>query len=224
MRAAGRDLHAEFRRLLPEPPQPIRIQRWSTRRVALLLATIPVAALLLSGFRTVLVNSDTTLTPLAINNLTCDGRVEPLWLAAQAVPTASYVPCVRRLVPGWTFARANARNGWFSFSLNHDRSGADAMKVRLTSRCPTDGAVERPSGVPQVRRFERQDPSSTPSMLTRYDVFAGGCVTTRLRIGDARTPFAAEAASLLGLTSRQTLATILEDRSHRRLHLDAPGS
>ena len=35
LRAQGRDLHAEFVRLLPTPPQPIRIQRWSARRVGL---------------------------------------------------------------------------------------------------------------------------------------------------------------------------------------------
>ena len=35
LRAEGRDLHAEFVALLPARPQPVRIQRWSTRRVAL---------------------------------------------------------------------------------------------------------------------------------------------------------------------------------------------
>jgi len=37
MRAQGRDLAAEFVRLLPTPPRPIGIQRWSTHRVTLLL-------------------------------------------------------------------------------------------------------------------------------------------------------------------------------------------
>ena len=34
MRAQGRDLHAEFLRLLPERPARISIQRWSSRRLA----------------------------------------------------------------------------------------------------------------------------------------------------------------------------------------------
>jgi hypothetical protein len=46
MRDQGRDLAAEFVRLLPEPPRPVSIQRWSPRRVELLLlvllALIPV--------------------------------------------------------------------------------------------------------------------------------------------------------------------------------------
>ena len=40
MRAQGRDLHAEFLQLLPEPPKPIAIQRFSTRRLGLTLAVL----------------------------------------------------------------------------------------------------------------------------------------------------------------------------------------
>jgi hypothetical protein len=40
LRAQGRDLHAEFLRLLPEPPRPIAIQRFSTRRLGLILAVL----------------------------------------------------------------------------------------------------------------------------------------------------------------------------------------
>jgi tRNA A-37 threonylcarbamoyl transferase component Bud32 len=43
MRAQGRDLHAEFLGLLPEPPGRISIQRWTVRRVGLM------AGVLLSG-------------------------------------------------------------------------------------------------------------------------------------------------------------------------------
>jgi tRNA A-37 threonylcarbamoyl transferase component Bud32 len=49
MRAQGRDLHAEFLRLLPEPPRPIAIQRFSARRLGLTLAVL-VGALLAVGF------------------------------------------------------------------------------------------------------------------------------------------------------------------------------
>jgi tRNA A-37 threonylcarbamoyl transferase component Bud32/membrane-associated phospholipid phosphatase len=44
IRQRGRDLHEEFLNLLPERPAPIRIQRWTVRRVGLLLAVL-VAAL-----------------------------------------------------------------------------------------------------------------------------------------------------------------------------------
>jgi RIO1 family len=45
MRDQGRDLHAEFLRLLPELPPPIAIQRWSIRRVGL-MAGVALLALL----------------------------------------------------------------------------------------------------------------------------------------------------------------------------------
>ena len=43
MRQQGKDLHAEFCALLPSRPQPIRIQRWSMRRVALIVGLVIAA-------------------------------------------------------------------------------------------------------------------------------------------------------------------------------------
>jgi len=40
LRAQGRDLHAEFLHLLPEPPRPIAIQRFTPRRIGLTLAVL----------------------------------------------------------------------------------------------------------------------------------------------------------------------------------------
>jgi tRNA A-37 threonylcarbamoyl transferase component Bud32/membrane-associated phospholipid phosphatase len=53
MREQGRDLHAEFLRLLPERPAPIAVQHWSVRRIGLtvgvLLAAL-LAVLLVFGY------------------------------------------------------------------------------------------------------------------------------------------------------------------------------
>jgi len=43
MRQQGRDLHAEFVALLPERPHPIRIQRWTLRRLALIVGLVIAA-------------------------------------------------------------------------------------------------------------------------------------------------------------------------------------
>ena len=43
LREQGRDLHAEFLQLLPARPHPIAIQRWSGRRIGLLLLMVPLA-------------------------------------------------------------------------------------------------------------------------------------------------------------------------------------
>ena len=48
LRAQGRDLHAEFLRLLPEPPRPVAIQRFTPRRIGLtfvLIAAVILVAL-----------------------------------------------------------------------------------------------------------------------------------------------------------------------------------
>jgi tRNA A-37 threonylcarbamoyl transferase component Bud32/membrane-associated phospholipid phosphatase len=47
MREQGRDLHKEFLKLLPERPHPISTQRWSVRRVGLLLGVLVLVLLAL---------------------------------------------------------------------------------------------------------------------------------------------------------------------------------
>ena len=69
------------------------------------------------SFRTLLVNSDATITPLGSDSPGCD-ELEPLWLEAQSVPSASLVPCVRSLPEGWTLGAANVRNDWSRFTLD----------------------------------------------------------------------------------------------------------
>jgi tRNA A-37 threonylcarbamoyl transferase component Bud32/membrane-associated phospholipid phosphatase len=56
MRQQGKDLHAEFCELLPARPQPVRIQRWSLRRVAL-TAWVLLAALLAAAVAVELLKS-----------------------------------------------------------------------------------------------------------------------------------------------------------------------
>jgi len=40
IREHGRDLHTEFTKLLPEQLPPIRIQRWTVRRIGLLVGVV----------------------------------------------------------------------------------------------------------------------------------------------------------------------------------------
>ncbi|HEU0103127.1 MAG TPA: phosphatase PAP2 family protein [Mycobacteriales bacterium] len=57
MRAQGRDLHAEFKRLLPRPVHPIAIQHWSARRAGLTLAVLAAVALLVASAPALLLGS-----------------------------------------------------------------------------------------------------------------------------------------------------------------------
>jgi tRNA A-37 threonylcarbamoyl transferase component Bud32 len=229
LREQGRDLHAEFLRLLPARPRPIRIQRWSARRVGLLLLVVPLAALLALGFRLVLVNNDQTTTLLNLTSLDCD-RPEPLWLMAQSVPSASLVPCVPSLPAGWRVVNASegpspsaARNGWSTFSLAKYLVGS--LVVRLSPTCDTTGAIQRPSDQPGAQRYERTDQASSGRAATWYTVFPGGCVTAQLNSTGAADPaFVTEASSIIDFTTRQALQRVLEQRSDGRLHLDPPPS
>jgi tRNA A-37 threonylcarbamoyl transferase component Bud32/membrane-associated phospholipid phosphatase len=220
LREQGRDVHAEFLKLLPARPHPIGIQRWSTRRVGLLLL-VPVVVLLVPTVRLVLFNNDPNTTLLGIRDLDCD-QLEPLWLQTQSVPSASLVPCVR-LLPGWTVAGANARNGWSVFTLNHDRAGGRAVVVRLTAACDPAGATEVASERPGVRHYERTERLPGRFTATWYDRFPGGCVTHRLHsTTDLEGKFATEAPHVVGLTTRQALQRALDERSNGRLRLDPP--
>jgi tRNA A-37 threonylcarbamoyl transferase component Bud32/membrane-associated phospholipid phosphatase len=219
LRDQGRGVHAEFLRLLPARPRPFRVQRWSARRVGLLLLVVPVTALLLPALRVVLGNDDTNITRLQIVQVDCD-RPEPLWLEAQSVPSASLVPCVRELA-GWRLSGANARNGWSQITLNHDRAGEHAMVVRLTATCDPAGAAELPSPHSGVRHYQRTERLAGGFAATWHDRFPGGCVTSRLRsTADPDGRFATEAPVVLGFVPRQALRQLLDERSGGRLHLD----
>jgi membrane-associated phospholipid phosphatase/tRNA A-37 threonylcarbamoyl transferase component Bud32 len=221
LKEQGRDIHGQFLQLLPQRPRPIRIQRWSGRRIGLLLLVVPLAVLLVPTVRVVLFNHDPNTTRLQIINLDC-ADLEPLWLQAQAVPSASLVPCVE-LLPGWRMLGANARNGWSGFTLDHDRAGDHAVVVQLTPACDPAGATQMPSQRPGVRHFEQTERTTDRFMATWYDQFPGGCVTSRLRsTTDIEGTFATQAPLVLGFTTRQALQQALEERSNRRLHLDPP--
>jgi tRNA A-37 threonylcarbamoyl transferase component Bud32 len=219
LRAQGRDLHAEFIRLLPAPPQPVSIQRWSLRRVGLMAATA-VLLLLAASFLVSTTNNDDALkTSLEVQALPC-GDMEPMWLQAQAVPSASLVPCVRRLPVGWSLGDVAVNDGRTVITLHHDRAG-EAMVAKLTAGCDLAGAAEEASVQPGVRRYQRVEGQAGLYRAVRLEVFPGGCLTTRITAPQAyRAEVAASAVDILGFTSRQTLVQELTRRSDGRLHLD----
>ena len=223
LRAQGRDLHGEFVKLLPTPPRPIRMQRWSARRVGLWAAILSLLVLAALNPRYVFSNKDAVETPLMVTDVSCRD-LEPLWLMAQAVPSASLVPCVQFLPVGWNVAEVAVNNGRSLITLNHDRAGDRALVVRLTASCDPSGAVEGPSPVAGVRHLQRiESRTSGEFTATWYDQFPGGCVTSRLRLTtDPNGEFAAQAPHVLGFTTRAALGEALSQRSGGRLELD-PG-
>jgi tRNA A-37 threonylcarbamoyl transferase component Bud32/membrane-associated phospholipid phosphatase len=233
LRAQGRDVHGEFTRLLPSPPQPIPIQRWSARRVGLLGLVValvvgigvPIGAWTLNNdvaVKTPLgVNEVVAVkTPLWVHSLDC-ARPEPLWLMAQSVPSASLVPCVESRLPGWTVANVAVNDGRSVITLDHDRAGTAAVVARMAAACDPAGAPEAPVPEPGVRRFVLVEHLPGAFSGTWYDQFPGGCVTYRLHsTTDPTGQFANEAPQVLGLTTREQLRQALSQRSGGRLQLD----
>jgi hypothetical protein len=106
-------------------------------------------------------------------------------------------------------------------TLDHDRAGPRAVVLRLTTSCETVGATLVISGQPGVRSYMGIDRLSPQFSATRTDVFAGGCVTTRLTGSEgSQAQLYREVSLVLGFTTRQALRLALETRSGGRLHLD----
>src|SRR6266487_4389262 len=222
LRAQGRNLHDEFTRLLPNPPQPIRVQRWSARRVGLWAAIALLLVLASLNPTAIFDNQVAVRTPLNTGNLSC-AHLEPLWLMAQSVPSASLVPCVPSQVPGWKVAAVAVNNGRSVITLDHDRAGKRAAVVRLAAGCDTAGTIETPSPTPLVQRYQRIDLATDAFGATWYDRFPGGCVTYRLHsTSDVEGSFAIELPGLLRFATRDGLREALRQRSDGRLRLD-PG-
>ena len=224
LRAEGRDVHGDFLRLLPERPQPIKIQRWTFRRLAAALVAAVVVILIAFNAAGLFGAHENTHTPVHVD-ARCD-EMEAMWLQAQAVPTAELVPCVATLPVGWSFGLLTANNGRSTIAVHHDRAGAKAIDLRFAASCDVTGATEVVSDVPGAQRFERGPIAGTDTILTWYEVFPGGCTTTELSsdnharevVDDVTT----QAGRVIGFVPRTDLARALNDRSDGRLKLNPP--
>jgi membrane-associated phospholipid phosphatase/tRNA A-37 threonylcarbamoyl transferase component Bud32 len=220
LRAQGRDLYAEFIRLLPSPPRPIGMQRWSARRIGLWAAILALVALAALNPRHLFNNKDAVATPLGVKDAGC-GDLEPLWLMAQSVPSASLIPCLQLVPADWKVAEVAVNNGRSVITLDHDRGGRAAMVVRLTAACDLAGATEVTSEQQGARRYLRVDRTSTEFSATRAYTFPGGCVTQRFRAaGPSAFRLSDTASTEFGFITREELRQALSQRSHGRLELD----
>jgi tRNA A-37 threonylcarbamoyl transferase component Bud32/membrane-associated phospholipid phosphatase len=221
LRAQGRNLYAEFLRLLPTPPRPIPIQRWTLRRVGLLAAVVLLLVLVTKQGLS-LENQEAVETPTSVGTLACTD-LEPQWLLAQSVPSASLVPCLGSLPVGWMVGTVTVNDGRSVLSLDHDRAGRNVLAIRLTATCDIRGATPVNSDQPQVRSYQRTQ-SLTPTLsVTRLDRFPGGCVTAQAAVPAAnQAEVTSQLATILHYTTRQALQQALDQRSGGRLRLDPP--
>jgi hypothetical protein len=132
-----------------------------------------------------------------------------LILTAQAVPSATLVPCIAEFPSGWSYDGSRIGSGSAQFFLNSDRAGFHALEVTLTESCDVSNAIEVTTGagaIPGVRVYE--EPISLPPtfQVNRYLRFHGGCVTNDFRFATgASATLALEAQQALSFVSRSVL-------------------
>jgi hypothetical protein len=122
-----------------------------------------------------------TPVELPIDDEPSCGTGKVMIIMAQAVPTASAVPCLAALPAGWTVGEVRAKRGDARFWLDSDQAGRHAIEVTLRpqDQCDLAGATEVASDETGMRRYER--PTKLPPALRadRMYVTDGECVTYR---------------------------------------------
>jgi tRNA A-37 threonylcarbamoyl transferase component Bud32 len=188
MKRDPRDLLAEFRKLAPQQ-RPITLQRWSARRVIL-------AAAMLAIFTVPVVFGVGLLLPASNPSVHAPGcgTGHAMILAAQAVPSAAFLPCIATLPAGWTADGAEISSGKATFWLDSGQAGAQAVTITLTGACDTSGARQVHSGHPGTRLLERPASLVPRYSDVRYYTFPGGCATYQFRFTRGASPVLATAA------------------------------
>jgi tRNA A-37 threonylcarbamoyl transferase component Bud32 len=174
MKQDGRDLLAQFRALAP-PREPVSLQRWGLKRIALALGLVGGAVV---GLQAV-VNLVTPAHDLPVHEAPTCGTSEVMVLLAQSVPSASSVPCIAALPAGWRLGGVHIANGEGSFWLDSDIAGKRAVRATLLPArgCDVSGASPVPSDEIGMRRYEQPEQLPPRLRTTRYYLFEGGCVT-----------------------------------------------
>lgn len=146
--------------------------------------------------------------------ITCEEDDASLLLAAQAVPTATLLPCIEVFPVGWIFGGSEIRSGLVRFWLDSDRAGFQAVAVTLTRECDVSEAVEVTPGQDEVgtRRFEEPISLQPRFVGNRYYVFPGGCVTYRFAFNPNASPaLAFEIDEALGFRPRAPLVESMRE-------------
>ena len=146
-------------------------------------------------------------------------------LIAQAVPTASQLPCVELKPAGWSVSDVFVRNGRVRFALNSDRVGQGAVQVVLQQFCALGKATKVPSDHPGTRRYQEVI-SIEPGKRYRgalYYLFPGGCVTYRLDFrSDEQARPLGEVTLALGFVTRDALRETISEVTDGKVSLDPP--
>jgi len=144
-------------------------------------------------------------------------------LAAQAVPSATLLPCVKLLPAGWSVSDVFIRSGRARFTLDSDRAGPHAVTVVLTRYCDLPPVTKVPTDEPGTRRFE-QIGDVRPGVGftgTRFYLFQGGCVTYQFQFqGEERAGPIGDTNLAVSFVTRDEVRSRVREDTGGRADLD----
>jgi membrane-associated phospholipid phosphatase/tRNA A-37 threonylcarbamoyl transferase component Bud32 len=199
LKADGRNLLARFRELAPTRPR-VAIQRWSWRRLALIVGSITVVSIAASyGFSLFFPSRGDVLAP------GCDST-RTMILMAQAVPTAERLPCIHGhgLPVGWHVAGTTIERGRAEFDLEADYTGGNEIERDV-------GGTTRTATTSVILTATCPSASSDPTAETIDD--PGGCVVFRTSLPADQVPGPSFESGELSFADRSTLVATVEDES-----------
>ena len=141
-------------------------------------------------------------------------------LMAQAVPSATALPCLDTLPAGWELGGVTIERDRGTFWLDSDRGGDRAVEATLLppNDCAPDGATEVPSDEVGMRRYERPERLPPDLRSTRFYVFEGGCITYRFSFdGTTTAALMFDADRALASQPRDEVVAEVRDRNGLRL-------
>lgn len=141
------------------------------------------------------------------------GRIEPLCfeptqaivLVAQAVQSATRLPCISNYPAGWSYGGDDFRKGSATFWLDSAIAGANAVEVELLPSCTASGdPIDAPEGIEGSASTGSQDE-------TRWYAFDGGCIVQTIALGSGSDGGLLDEAELtLGFLDRAEVAATLK--------------
>lgn len=157
----------------------------------------------------------------------CEYRGQPgspvVILEAQAVPSATLLPCVKLLPAGWSVSDVFITNRRARFTLDSDRVGRHAVTVVLERYCQFPHATRVPSDEPGTRRYEEIGPLRSGVGFTgaRFYLFPGGCVTYRFEFrGEEQAEPIGEVTLAISFVTRDAVRKHVQEDTGGRAELD----
>jgi hypothetical protein len=136
------------------------------------------------------------------------------FLEAQAVPSATLVPCFYPLPVGWSYGESEARSGLVRAWLDSDRAGDRAVELVLTRTCDVSKSirVHLAHAPPGLVRYDEPASVHLDSWASYYR-FPGGCVTYRFSFTRQTAPAIFEQADrFLGFNPRALYVASLQEQ------------